>query len=67
MKSASDIMTPVSGKIIEGNSVLEEKPGVINKGPEAEGWIARIEVGEGIEGEVEGLMDEGEYGKFTAE
>ncbi|KAI9879856.1 MAG: glycine cleavage system H-protein subunit, partial [Pleopsidium flavum] len=42
VKSASDIMTPVSGKIIEANNVLEEKPGTINKGPEGEGWIARI-------------------------
>lgn len=60
-------MTPVTGKIIEGNAVLEEKPGVINKGPEAEGWIARIEVGEGGREEMEGLMGEEEYAKFTAE
>ena len=57
VKSASDIMTPVSGKIIEANGVLEEKPGVINKGPEGEGWLARIELGEGARGEVDGLMD----------
>ena len=46
VKSAADINTPVSGKIIAANDVLQEKPGTINKGPEAEGWIARIEVGE---------------------
>lgn len=65
VKSASDIMTPVTGKIIEGNSVLEEKPGTINKGPEGEGWIARIEVGEEGRAEVEGLMGGGEYGRFV--
>ena len=53
VKSASDIMTPVSGKVIEANGALEEKPGGINKAPEGDGWIARIEVGEGIEGEGE--------------
>lgn len=58
-------MTPVSGKIIEANHVLQEKPGTINKGPEGEGWIARIEVKDG--NEVEGLMGEVEYGQFTAE
>lgn len=60
-------MTPVSGKIIEANSVLEEKPGVINKGPEGEGWIARIEVGEMGREEVEGLMGRKEYAKMVEE
>lgn len=65
VKSASDILTPVSGKIIEGNAVLEEKPGTINKGPEEEGWIAKIEVADVKE--LEGLMGGSEYGKFTEE
>ena len=63
MKSASDIMTPVSGKIIEANNVLEEKPGTINKGPEAEGWLAKIEVKD--HGEVDKLMNAEAYTKFT--
>ncbi len=58
-------MTPVSGSIIEGNGVLEEKPGTINKGPEGEGWIARIKVKDGKQ--VEGLMGAEEYRKFTEE
>ena len=65
VKSASDILCPISGKIIEGNSALEEKPGMINKGPEGEGWIAKIEVKDA--GELEGLMGGEEYDKFTAE
>lgn len=58
-------MTPVAGKIVEANSVLEEKPGTINRSPEAEGWIAKIEVRDTKE--VEGLMDEAAYKKFTEE
>ncbi|KAF6238281.1 hypothetical protein HO173_003561 [Letharia columbiana] len=65
VKSASDILSPVSGKIIEANDVLQEKPGTINKSPEGEGWIARIQVKDG--GEVEKLMSMDEYAKFTAE
>ena len=65
VKSASDILTPVSGKIIEANDVLQEKPGTINKSPEGEGWIARIEVKD--KGEMENLMSTDEYAKFTAE
>ncbi|KAK4692872.1 glycine cleavage system H protein, partial [Lecanoromycetidae sp. Uapishka_2] len=65
VKSASDIMTPVSGKIIEANDILQEKPGTINKGPESEGWIARIQVKDAEE--VSKLMSDVEYGQFTAE
>ena len=65
VKSASDIMTPVSGKIIAANDVLQEKPGTINKGPESEGWIAKIEVTD-VE-EIKDLMNDIEYGQFTAE
>ena len=65
VKSASDILTPISGKIIEANDVLQEKPGTINQSPEGEGWIARIEVKDA--GEMDGLMSMDEYAKFTAE
>ena len=65
VKSASDILTPVSGKIIEANNVLQEKPGTINKSPEGEGWIAKIQVKD--KGEMENLMSMDEYAKFTAE
>ncbi|KAI9795440.1 MAG: glycine cleavage system H-protein subunit [Piccolia ochrophora] len=65
VKSASDIMTPVSGKITETNGVLEEKPGTINKGPETDGWIAKIEVKDPTE--MDGLMSGEDYAKFTEE
>ncbi|KAF2011388.1 hypothetical protein BU24DRAFT_279982 [Aaosphaeria arxii CBS 175.79] len=64
VKSASDILTPVGGKVVEVNSALEEKPGGINKDPEGEGWIAKVE----IDGEPEGtLMTKEEYTAFTEE
>lgn len=56
-------MTPISGKITETNSVLEEKPGTINKGPEAEGWLAKIEVQDASE--MEGLMSKKQYDKHA--
>lgn len=62
VKSASDILTPVSGAVAEVNGALEEKPGALNKDPEGGSWIAKIEV----DGEVgEGLMSASEYAKFT--
>ena len=65
VKSASDINSPVSGKVIEVNDVLGDKPGTINKGPEAEGWIAKIEVQD--QGEMGSLMGKEAYDEFTAE
>ncbi|KAK0362602.1 glycine cleavage system H-protein subunit [Friedmanniomyces endolithicus] len=65
VKSASDIMTPVGGTIIEVNSVLEEKPGTINKSPEGDGWLAKIKVTDTAE--LEGLMDAEAYRAFTEE
>ncbi|KAK2755121.1 glycine cleavage system H-protein subunit [Arachnomyces sp. PD_36] len=55
VKSASDIMSPVTGTVLEANTILEEKPGVLNKSPEEDGWIAKMEVKDASE--VEGLMD----------
>ena len=40
---------------------------MINKGPEGEGWIAKIAVGDAVTKEVEGLMTVEDYAKFTEE
>jgi glycine cleavage system H protein len=63
VKSASDINVPASGKIVEANSALEEKPGDVNKSPEDQAWMAKIEISDA--GELEGLMDEEGYKAFT--
>lgn len=65
VKSASDIYAPISGTIVEGNAVLEERPGTINNGPEGEGWIARMEVTDPEEAST--LMDEEAYKSLTEE
>lgn len=65
VKSASDILAPVSGKIVEANALLEEKPATINKGPEAEGWFAKIELAD-IK-ELDCLMSKEDYDNFEKE
>ena len=62
VKSASDILTPISGTVAEVNSELEKKPGNINKDPEGDAWIAKITVSEEPTGK---LMSESEYHEFT--
>ncbi|KAI9753176.1 MAG: hypothetical protein M4579_005291 [Chaenotheca gracillima] len=70
VKSASDIMTPISGVVIEANSALEETPGLINRDPEgATGWIAKLKIDQKGREEWDGeeLMASEEYRKFTEE
>ena len=62
VKSASDILTPVSGTVTEANCVLEDKPSVINEDPEGGAWIAKIKIKEEPTGR---LMSAEEYRQFT--
>ncbi|KAH7384294.1 glycine cleavage H-protein-domain-containing protein [Phaeosphaeria sp. MPI-PUGE-AT-0046c] len=64
VKSASDILTPISGTVAEVNSSLEETPANINKDPEGESWIARITVSEEPKAK---MMTGAEYKAFTEE
>jgi glycine cleavage system H protein len=49
----------VAGKVIRGNTVLEDNVKTINSSPEGEGWIAEIEVSDVAE--LEDLLDEAAY------
>jgi len=42
-KAISDLKSPISGKVIEVNQVLEEKPELVNKEPYDNGWLILIQ------------------------
>jgi glycine cleavage system H protein len=44
VKAASDIFSPMSGRVIEVNDKLEDNPALINKDCFDKGWIAKIEI-----------------------
>ncbi|MDW3095656.1 MAG: glycine cleavage system protein GcvH [Gammaproteobacteria bacterium] len=58
VKSASDVICPVEGKIIEVNEQLGDEPELINESPYEKGWIVKIKVDQNhvIEGKM--TMDE---------
>jgi len=62
VKAASDIFSPMSGKVIEVNTALDSKPELINKSCFENGWIAKIELAD--EEEKSNLMTAAEYEKF---
>ena len=44
VKTVLDVISPVSGIIIEANSRLESEPELMNKDPYGEGWVVKIKV-----------------------
>jgi glycine cleavage system H protein len=64
VKSASDVLSPVSGKVIRGNEALEHKAKLINESAEGDAWIAEIEVNDASE--ADGLMDPEAYKENVA-
>ncbi len=65
VKSASDVYSPVSGKIVKVNEALEDAPETINKAAESDGWIAKIEVPDSKN--FDGLLDKAAYDKLVEE
>jgi glycine cleavage system H protein len=45
-KAASDIFCPVSGKIVEVNSSLADKPEHLGEDPYGKGWLLKVEISE---------------------
>ncbi|PSR24138.1 MAG: glycine cleavage system protein H [Sulfobacillus acidophilus] len=43
VKSVSDLYSPASGRVLQVNSALIEKPELINQDPYGEGWIFELE------------------------
>ena len=62
VKTVADLFAPVSGKIIEINSDLEESPDLINSDPYESGWIIKTAV-DNLE-EYNNLMSNLDYEDF---
>ncbi|MCL6618777.1 glycine cleavage system protein GcvH [Thermomonas hydrothermalis] len=44
VKAASDVYAPVSGKVVEVNAALVDKPETINEDPYGDGWMFVLEM-----------------------
>jgi glycine cleavage system H protein len=62
-KAASDVFAPISGTVVAVNPALGEKPELVNAGPESEGWMVKLRVGDAAE--LNELMDESAYKEFV--
>ena len=58
-KSVSDIYAPLTGKVVEANSELDESPELLNSDPYGEGWIFIMEIDD--QSSVEALLAPEQY------
>ena len=65
VKAASDIFTPISGKVIAVNEDLDDDPAIINSDPYNDGWLFELELID-VE-ELDGLKDAEVYGESLEE
>ncbi|MCY3023338.1 MAG: glycine cleavage system protein GcvH [Planctomycetota bacterium] len=65
VKAASDIFSPVSGKVIAANGELVKTPEIINQDCYGKGWIAEIELSQ--PDELNALLDEKAYAALISE
>lgn len=64
VKAASEVYAPISGEVLEINSVLDETPAQVNEDAEGTGWFVKMKLSDADE--LEELMDEAAYNTFTA-
>ena len=67
-KSVSDLYSPVDGEVVEINEELNDDPGLVNAEPYGAGWMFRVRVAVGSDGEAAlppGLLTPVEYEELT--
>ena len=62
VKAASDLYSPIAGRVTEVNDKLTAKPELINSDPYGEGWIMKLELTGDLPAD---LLDEAGYKKVT--
>lgn len=62
VKAASDVISPVSGKVVEVNESLSQTPELVNSDPFGAAWLVKIELSD--PSELDHLMDAASYEKY---
>ena len=65
VKAVSDLISPLTGEIVEVNQAVVDAPETINEDPYGEGWLVKIRLSD--PGEVDGLLDAEAYRQFLEE
>ena len=63
VKTVSDMYSPVSGKIAEFNSAVNDNPASVNQDPYGAGWLVKIEISN--MGDLDSLISPEDYKKLV--
>ena len=63
VKAASEVYSPVGGKVVEVNDALATEPAIVNADAEGRGWFLKLRISK--RAEVEGLMSADEYQRYV--
>ncbi len=59
VKTVADLFAPISGEVVEVNTLLEDSPHLINEDPYGEGWLIKVKMSD--PSELENLLSAEEY------
>jgi glycine cleavage system H protein len=65
VKAVSEVITPLSGEVVEVNRRVVDEPEIVNGDPYGDGWLVRIRLADA--GETESLLDVEAYKQLLAE
>ncbi|TML69002.1 MAG: glycine cleavage system protein GcvH [Actinobacteria bacterium] len=65
VKAVSDVVSPLSGEVLEVNQKAVDEPETVNEDPYGDGWLVRIRMSD--PSEVDGLMNVEAYRAHVAE
>ena len=65
VKAASDVYSPLAGKVIANNAALAARPELLNEDPYGAGWLFRLQTNGSLN--TSALMSAGAYETFLAE
>jgi glycine cleavage system H protein len=65
VKAVSDLISPLSGEVLEVNQKVVDAPETVNEDPYGEGWLLRIRMSDASE--ADGLLDSSAYEQLLAE
>jgi glycine cleavage system H protein len=65
VKAVSDLISPLSGEVVEVNSAVAEEPETINEDPYGQGWLVKIRLSDPAE--VDELLDADAYRQLLEE
>lgn len=64
VKAASEVYSPVSGEVVEGNAGIADDPATVSGDPKGNGWFFKVKMSD--LSELDDLMDEAGYKAYVA-